>query len=380
MLERSQDCITFTPFVDVPAATTSYTDSSSIYPFYRIYAVNGPDRSAYSNVANSTEISASGTGIEGYRFVAHYGANDGGDVCPPYSVGNCDAGTWLKIPDVYFSSSLNQVTVTYASPQYPGNYIDFRLGSPTGPIIGRIVTQLTATWNTTVTDTAQLTSNYPLTSGVYDLYVTFDSGGTDWSGLCNFFTFQFSDSNGLAAPTGLSVAAGSAGVTVTWSGDPGNAQGYKVERSTDDQTFVEVGAAGANATSYLDTTAAPSTIYYYRVRAYNDVTTSTYTATVSNPQADPNSVTVYANSSNIPIDVLANDQYVPDLTVSEALTVVSLTQPAMGRRGLCMARSSIRPAPGTSAATRSATPSATARAARPQRRSMSPCRTRRASG
>ena len=46
--------------------------------------------------------------------------------------------------------------------------------------------------------------------------------------------------------------------------------------------------------------------------------------------AGNNTSTVYANSSNIPIDVLANDQYVPDLTVSEALTVVSLTQPAHG--------------------------------------------------
>jgi hypothetical protein len=74
-----------------------------------------------------------------------------------------------------------------------------------------------------------------------------------------------------AAPAGLTAtAAGSARVNLAWTDRSGNETGFQVERSVAGGSFALAGTAGANATSYADTSVQPATAYSYRVRATGD--------------------------------------------------------------------------------------------------------------
>src|SRR5262249_14228316 len=72
-----------------------------------------------------------------------------------------------------------------------------------------------------------------------------------------------------APPSALAATAGpGAQITLNWTDNSGNEDGFKIERSTDDAAFTQIATAGANATSYPDGSLAVGTTYYYRVRAF----------------------------------------------------------------------------------------------------------------
>jgi hypothetical protein len=88
-----------------------------------------------------------------------------------------------------------------------------------------------------------------------------------------------------AAPSNLSATAqGATQVRLTWVDNSDNEAGFKVERSTDNTNFNQIAVTSVNATGYTDSTANPSTTYYYRIRATNVVGDSAYTPT-PNPSA-----------------------------------------------------------------------------------------------
>jgi len=69
-------------------------------------------------------------------------------------------------------------------------------------------------------------------------------------------------------PTDLTATAfGSNRIELGWTDNAINEYGYDVERSVDGTNFAQICATEANATNYTDTEVAPSTTYYYRVRA-----------------------------------------------------------------------------------------------------------------
>ena len=72
----------------------------------------------------------------------------------------------------------------------------------------------------------------------------------------------------LVAPASLTATAlSSSTIQLTWS-DPNTAErGTQIERSRPPTSgFLFLASVSRNVTAYLDTTGAPSTIYYYRVR------------------------------------------------------------------------------------------------------------------
>ena len=91
-----------------------------------------------------------------------------------------------------------------------------------------------------------------------------------------------------AAPSALTATAVSdTQINLAWTDGSSNETGFKVERSSDNVTFAEIVAVGVNVVSYSNTGLLGNTLYYYRVRAYNALGNSAYTAVASDMTAPP---------------------------------------------------------------------------------------------
>ncbi|MCP3936636.1 MAG: hypothetical protein GY708_14815, partial [Actinomycetia bacterium] len=88
-----------------------------------------------------------------------------------------------------------------------------------------------------------------------------------------------------AAPSNLTATAASGTqIDLAWTDNSNNEEAFDLERATGG-SFSRIARPAANATSYQDTTAMPGMTYSYRVRAFNDADTSSFsniaTATTS---------------------------------------------------------------------------------------------------
>lgn len=108
------------------------------------------------------------------------------------------------------------------------------------------------------------------------------------------------------APSGLNVSATAFdSISLTWSDNANNEDGFLIERSLDGNNFSEVASLAADTVSYSDSGLSPKTTYYYRVRAYredglytvySDYSNRDKTATPSSPLSSPSSLSVNAAS------------------------------------------------------------------------------------
>ena len=111
----------------------------------------------------------------------------------------------------------------------------------------------------------------------------------------------------LAAPTSLTATVVSDTViNLTWVDNSGsNESGFRIERSSGGSPFAEIGTVGPNVTSYVSTGLTASTIYTYRVRAYNGSSQSGYsneataTTRAAVPAAPTNLVATVLSSSRL---------------------------------------------------------------------------------
>jgi fibronectin type 3 domain-containing protein len=84
------------------------------------------------------------------------------------------------------------------------------------------------------------------------------------------------------APTTLVVAKAGAGkLKLTWADKSSNEDGFIVERSLDNSSFVEAAQLTANTTSFIDVNLKAKTHYFYRVRAAHGISRSASTNTAS---------------------------------------------------------------------------------------------------
>ncbi len=158
-----------------------------------------------------------------------------------------------------------------------------------------------------------------LTAGIYPIAVTFfektgsgENCTVSWRTpqTNNVFTaLPDSALSDVLAPAGTAPAAPSAVVAtangynkinVGWTDNSDNESGFEIWRAVNQQlaSFVPVGRAGANASSFVDTSVAPNTTYYYRVRAIGQYGESAFDA---QPVAGVNySYYEQLNMSNLP--------------------------------------------------------------------------------
>jgi hypothetical protein len=137
----------------------------------------------------------------------------------------------------------------------------------------------------------------------YYCAIAANAGGTTFGVVGNFTTLPAS---APSAPTGVGVlnVSGTEN-SVTWTDTSSSELGFKVERSVNNGSFVQIATTSTNATSYNDTSASADQTYQYRVRAYNAVGNSTYgtsdyvvTATVV-PNA-PSDLSYFVSTSTPP--------------------------------------------------------------------------------
>ena len=93
-------------------------------------------------------------------------------------------------------------------------------------------------------------------------------------------------------------------VLLNWTDNSATETGFRIERSpVTDTNFTEIATVGANTTSFTDSGLNEATKYWYRVRAYNAVTTSAYSnetsaTTLYNIPAPPSGLTITSLLSN----------------------------------------------------------------------------------
>ncbi|MEI6748543.1 MAG: DNRLRE domain-containing protein [Bacteroidota bacterium] len=79
------------------------------------------------------------------------------------------------------------------------------------------------------------------------------------------------------APTNLAAnTIASNQIDLTWTDNANNEDGYKIERKTGSGTYTEIASVGANVNSYSNTGLNESTLYTYRVFAFNTFGNSAY--------------------------------------------------------------------------------------------------------
>ena len=71
----------------------------------------------------------------------------------------------------------------------------------------------------------------------------------------------------LAAPSGLTAAAGASGITLNWTDNSNRETGYIIERKANGGGWGQMDFVGVNATTYTDINVQPDVLYTYKVNA-----------------------------------------------------------------------------------------------------------------
>ncbi|MGH9202534.1 MAG: fibronectin type III domain-containing protein, partial [Vicinamibacterales bacterium] len=224
---------------------------------YRVLAYDGPNNSAYSNVATATTQAAPAA------------------------------------PSGLSASAVSTSRINLAWTDNSTNEAGFKLERSTD---GTTFTQV-------ATLSANLTSyaNTGLAAATTYTYRIRAYEGPNHSAYSN--TATATTHAAPAAPTNLAASTlSSSQIRLTWNDNSSNEAGFKLERSTDGTTFSQVATLVANTTAYTNSSLNAATTYIYRIRAYEGTNHSAYSntagATTQAAPAAPSNLTATAVSSS----------------------------------------------------------------------------------
>lgn len=271
VIDRSVDNRVYNELVYLPANTTNYTDVAVVTNnsyFYRVRAGASP---------NSNYRLSAGSGHDAFSIMQAELLDAQSGLTVGSGLGYCDNNDWAKYAGTDFGSGASQITLRVASGSISlNNYVEVRLDSTNGTRIANINILGTGDYGFFTNVIAAVTN----VTGVHDLFLVFKGG----SGVCNMDYFYFTAVSPVAAPpVPQAVAAAfiaSNQVLVTWSPTNGSQIGFKIERSTDNQNFFEIGTAAASPNAFTDVAAPVGITSYYRVRSYNQTGFSGYSPSV----------------------------------------------------------------------------------------------------
>lgn len=272
-IERSPDNSNWGEIATAGSSVTSYQNTgltgSTTY-YYRVRAYNAAGSSAYTSTVNATTQA------------------------PP-----------LTIPAAPSSPSASAVSSTQINLSWTDNS-----NNETGFSIERSPNN--STWAEITTVGSNITSyqNTGLAASTmyyYRVRAYNGAGNSSYTSTANATT-QAPPATIPAAPSNPSASAvSSTQINFSWTDNSNNETGFRIERSPNNSTWAEITTVGANITSYQNTGLTASTLYYYRVRAYNGAGNSAYTSSVNaTTQAPP--VTIPTAPSNPAASAVSSTQ------------------------------------------------------------------------
>jgi hypothetical protein len=121
--------------------------------------------------------------------------------------------------------------------------------------------------------TFNFTVTAPSTPGTYNFqWMMVQDGGVGWFGTLSRAAAVSVLPPPPAAPSSLfafTPPPGSTQITMTWSDNSANEDGFKIEQLNGNSGWVQIGTTGPNVTTYTATGLSLDQQYCYRVRAYN---------------------------------------------------------------------------------------------------------------
>ena len=259
-LERSTDGVNFTLIGTFVANTTAYSNtnlaSGATYT-YRIRSYEGTNHSPYSNNASATT-----QGI-------------------PAAPSNLTA------------TAVSTSRIDLAWSDNSSNEAGFSLERSTDGVNFTLAATLAANVTSYANTSLNAGTTYTYRIRAYD--------GPNYSAFSN--TASATTQATPAAPSNLTATAISTSrIDLTWSDNSSNESGFKLERSSDGVSFLQIATFAANTTSYSNTGLTAGITYSYRIRAYEGTNNSTFSntasATTTGAPAAPSNLTATAVSSS----------------------------------------------------------------------------------
>ena len=335
---------TWSQIATVGANTTGYQNtglSPGTTYYYRVRAYNSGGNSSYSNTDNAKTHSIpnvpgslSAWAVSMSRIDIAWSDNSGNEDGFKIERKQGSAGSWSQIASVganvesYNSIGLSSGTKYYyrvraynsignsdysntagattgSLPSKPTNLtantvstsrIDLSWNDNSNNETGFQISRKTGaggTWSQIATVGANTTiyQNTDLSSGTgyeYRIRAVNTWGQSDYSNVAGAATLT-----PLPSPSGLTASASSESrINLSWNDRSNNENGFKIERKTGDTgTWSQIASVSANSTGYSNSGLNPSTLYKYRVRAYNASMHSSYSnvaqAATQGPPAKP---------------------------------------------------------------------------------------------
>ncbi|MBN1415985.1 MAG: fibronectin type III domain-containing protein [Bacteroidales bacterium] len=234
----------FTRIADLPANTTTYSDGSlqpSTVYHYKLRAFNQDGNSSYAPL-----LSVTTTALQ-----------------PPVA------------PTSLLATGQTKTTITLIWSDNADNERGFRIYRSISASGGFTeIANLSANITSYTDDSLQMATTYYYRLNAYN-----DDGSSAYTPV--FATATLGLQVPIAPTSFSSPAQTKNSITLSWTDNATNEQGFKIYRSLSaTDGFSEIATVAANVVSYADNSLQPFTTYYYMLRAYNEDGSSDYTPVI----------------------------------------------------------------------------------------------------